>query len=165
MDPSALRAAIQSVDPDIPVGDVHPLQQDLAASLSKRRLALSLLSLFGTSAAFLTGAGIYALMAHSVAARLREFGVRAAVGATPGALIRMILLEALALTVPGLIVGVILALAFARLITAFLYRVTPADPTSIAVAAISLIGVAVLSGWLPARRAAAVDPASALKAE
>jgi hypothetical protein len=77
LDPSTLRAAIQSVDPDIPVGDVHPLQQNLDESLSKRRLALSLLSIFGAIAAFLTAAGIYALMAQSVAARLREFGVRA----------------------------------------------------------------------------------------
>lgn len=165
LDPSTLRAAIQSIDPDIPVGEVHPLQQNLDESLSKRRLALSLLSIFGAIAAFLTAAGIYALMAQSVAARLREFGVRAALGATPGALIRMILRESLALIVPGLIVGTMLALTFARVMKTFLYRVPAADPISIGVAAISLIGVAALSGWLPARRAAAVNPASVLKAE
>ncbi|MFN7997624.1 MAG: ABC transporter permease [Bryobacteraceae bacterium] len=165
LDPSRLRAAVQSVDPDIPVEHVHPLQQDLDESLSKRRMILALFSLFGAIAAFLTAAGIYALMAQSVAARMREFGVRAAVGATPGALVRMILVESLRLTAPGVILGTLLALSFARLMKTFVYRVAPADPISIGLAAACLIAVAALSGWLPARRAAAVDPASALKAE
>jgi predicted permease len=165
LDSAALRSAIQAVDPEIAVGGAHPLQEDLEDSLSKRRLALSLLSWFAGIAAFLTAAGIYALMAQSVAARLREFGVRAAVGATPGALTRMILRESLLLTVPGLIAGTIMAVTFARLMKAFVYHVPAADPISIGAAAICLIAVAAVSAWLPARRAAAVDASSALKAE
>jgi ABC-type antimicrobial peptide transport system permease subunit len=77
----------------------------------------------------------------------------------------MILRESLALTAPGLIVGVILALTFARLMKTFVYRVSPADPISIAAAAAFLLTLAVVSAWLPARRGAKVDPASALRAE
>jgi len=165
LDPAAVGAAIQAIDPEIAVGGIHPLQRSVDDSLSKRRLALSLLSIFAAIAAFLTAAGIYALIAQSVAARLREFGVRAALGATPWALVRMILRESLVLTVPGLIVGMILALTLARLIKTFVYHVPPADPISIAVAAISLIAVATISAWLPARRAAGTDAASALRAE
>jgi predicted permease len=165
LDPAAVRSAVQSIDPDIAVGAILPLQKNVDDSLSKRRLALTLLSAFAAIAAFLTAAGLYALLAQSVNARLRELGVRAAVGASPRDLVRMILRESLALTVPGLIVGVILALTFARLMKSFVYRVPPADPISIAAAAAFLIAVAALSAWLPARRAANVDPASALKTE
>jgi hypothetical protein len=103
LDSAALRSTIQAIDPEIAVGDVHPLQHNLDDSLSKQRLALWLLAWFAAIAAFLTAAGIYALMAQSVTARLREFGVRAAVGATPGALTCMIVRESLLLTVPGLV--------------------------------------------------------------
>jgi MacB-like periplasmic core domain len=78
LDPAAVRGAIQAVDPEIAVAGIQPLQQNLDDSLSKRRLALLLLSIFAAIGAFLTAAGIYALMAQSVAARLREFGVRSA---------------------------------------------------------------------------------------
>ncbi len=147
------------------MGAIRPLQQNVDDSLAKRRLALTLLSIFAAIAAFLTAAGIYALLAQSVSARLREFGVRAAVGASPPTLVRMILRESLVLTAPGLIVGVILALTFARLMKSFVYRVEPADPISIAIAAAFLTAIATISAWLPARSAARVDPASALKTE
>jgi putative ABC transport system permease protein len=165
LDPAAIRAAIQSADPDIAVGTIRPLQQNLDDSLSKRRLAMTLLSVFAAIAAFLTAAGIYALLAQSVSTRLREFGVRAAIGASPAELVRMILRESLALTAPGLVVGVILALAFARLMKSFVYRIEPADPISIAAAAAFLTIIAAVSAWLAARRAAKVDPALALRAE
>lgn len=165
LDAAALRKAVESIDSEIAVGTVKPLQTSVDESLARRRLALTLLSLFAAIAAFLTAAGIYALLAQSVAARLREFGVRAAVGASPRALVRMILRESLALILPGVVIGVILALAFARLMKSFVYRVQPADPVSILMAAAFLTAVAALAAWLPARRAAAVDPASALRCD
>jgi ABC-type antimicrobial peptide transport system permease subunit len=116
-------------------------------------------------AAFLTAAGIYALFAQSVAARAREFGVRAAVGAAPSELVRMILRESIAIAVPGLALGITLAIAFAHLMKSFVYGVSPTDPLSIAAAALFLAALAAVSAWLPARRAAAVDPASALRTE
>ena len=162
---AALRDAIHAVDPEIPITQVQALQQSVSESLAKRRFALTLLSIFGALSAFLTAGGIYGLLAQSVNARVREFGVRAAIGARPGELVAMILREALVLAVPGLFGGVLLALSFARVMKTFLYRMSPADPASIAAAAAFLVAVTFLSAWLPARRAAAVDPASALRAD
>ena len=161
----ALRDAIHRVDPEIPVTKVQPLEQNVSESLARRRFALLLLTIFGGMAAFLTAAGIYGLLVQSVNARVREFGVRAAVGAAPGELVAMILREALSLTGPGLIVGVLLSFAFARVMRTFVYQLSPVDPISIGCAGAFLIVLAFLSAWLPARRAAAVDPAVALRTD
>jgi predicted permease len=161
----ALRDAMHAVDADMPVTRIQPLGQNVADSLARRRLALTLLAIFGGLAAFLTAAGIYGLLVQSVSARKREFGVRAAVGAAPGELIRLILRDALALTAPGIVFGVVLALAFARLMKSFVYRLSPSDPISMAGAAAFVLLLTCLAAWLPARRAAAVDPAVALRSE
>ncbi len=157
--------AVRGIDPAIPVADIHPLEDNVSQSLARRRFALILLSIFGGMAAFLTAAGVFGLMAQSVNARVREFGVRAAIGATPGALIGMILREACVLMVPGTAAGVVLAVAFARVMKGFVYEISPTDPVSIGAAAVFLFVLAFLSAWLPARRASAVDPAIALRAE
>ena len=98
---TAIRDAIHQVDPEIPVLKVQPLEQNVADSIARRRFVLMLLAIFGSIAAFLTGAGVYGLLAHSVSARVREFGVRSAVGATSGELVAMILREAAALADTG----------------------------------------------------------------
>ena len=161
----AVRAAIHRAGPEIPVSAVQPLAQNVADSLARRRFILTLLGIFAALAALLTAGGIYGLMTHSVNARLREMGVRAAVGASPRELVRMILRETLLLTAPGLAAGAVLAVAFARVMKTLVYRLSPADPVSIAAAVGLLVVLAVVSAWLPARRAAGVDPAVALRAE
>jgi len=161
----SLEDTIHGVDPEIPVTKVQPLEQNVSESLARRRFALMLLVIFGGIAAFLTAAGIYGLLAQSVNARVREFGVRAAVGAAPSALVGLILREAFAFTLPGLIVGVVLSLAFARVMKSFVYQISPVDPLSIGSAGVFLSALIFLSAWLPARRAAAVDPALALRSE
>ncbi len=160
-----LREAIDRVDPEIPVTKIQPLQQNLSDSLARRRFALTLLAIFGAMAAFLTAGGIYGLLTQSVNARVREFGVRAAIGAAPGELVSMILREAIALTLPGLVAGALLSLSFARVMKGLVYQLSPADPVSIASAGVLLVLLTFFSAWLPARRAAAVDPAIALRAE
>jgi len=160
---SAVREAIQGVDPEIPISKIQPLAQNLADSLARRRFALQLLGIFGALAALLTAAGIYGLLAYSVNARVREFGVRGAVGATRGNLVSMILREAAMLMAPGLAAGLILALAFSSVMKSFVYRLSPLDPWSLASAAGFLVLLTLLSAWIPARRAAAVDPAAALR--
>ncbi len=157
--------AIQGIDPAIPVAGIHPLAGNVEESLARRRFALILLAIFGGMAAFLTAAGIYGLLAQSVSARVREFGVRAAVGAAPGELVGMILREAFLLTVPGLVAGVALALAFAGVMKSFVYRLSGADPVSIGAAALFLAVLTLASAFFPARRAASVDPASALRSD
>jgi putative ABC transport system permease protein len=161
----ALRDAIRAVDPEIPVTRIQPLEANVAQSLASRRLALTLLAIFGAMAAFLTAAGIYGLLAQSVQARLREFGLHAAVGAAPAQLVRLILNDALKLTAPGIVAGAILVLAFARLMRSYVYRLSPTDPVSLAGAASFVLLLAFAAAYLPARRAAAVDPAVALRSE
>jgi putative ABC transport system permease protein len=162
---TAVRDAIHGVDPELPVTKIQPLERSLIESLSRRRFAMVLLAAFAAIAAFLTAAGIYGLLAYSVNARIREFGVRAAVGATRSKLIRMILREAAILTGPGLVAGIVLSVAFAGVMRSFVYQLSPVDPISILSAGLFLASVVLLAAWLPARRAAAVDPAVALRSE
>ncbi len=158
-----IRDAIHRADPEVAVLKVAPVAQYVADSLARRRFALTLLAAFGGLAALLTAAGVYGLLAYSVSARAREFGIRAALGATPANLLRMVLSESAAVTVPGLAVGLAASLACAGLMKSLLYRLSPMDPLSLAAAAALLSIVTVLSVWLPAQRAARADPAAALR--
>jgi predicted permease len=162
---AGVRAAVQAVDPEIPLSKVQPLAQNVADSLARRRLALTLLGIFGAIAALLTSAGVYGLLAYSVNARVREFGVRGAVGATRLDLVAMILREAVTVMAPGLATGLILALAFSSVMKSLVYRLSPLDPWSLGSAACLLVLLTMISAWIPARRAAAVDLATALRSD
>jgi putative ABC transport system permease protein len=168
-DPAALvapiRAAIHRADPDAAVVKAAPVAQYVADSLARRRFALALLAAFAGLAALLTAAGIYGLLAYSVSGRVREFGIRAALGATPANLRRLVLREGAKVALPGLAAGFVMSLASARLVRSMLYHLSPEDPLSLAVVAALLLAITVLSVWLPARRAAAVAPGTALRAE
>jgi ABC-type antimicrobial peptide transport system permease subunit len=113
---ATLRETIHRVDPEIPVTKVQPLQQNLADSLARKQFALILLAIFGGMAAILTAGGVYGLQTESVNARVREFGVRAAVGAAPRELVFLIVRETLALAIPGLALGATFSVLFARVI-------------------------------------------------
>ena len=160
-----IRDAIHRADPEVAVLKVAPLEQYVADSLARRRFALTLLAAFGGLAALLTAAGIYGLLAYSVSGRAREFGIRAALGATPENLLRMILREGAAVTIPGVAIGIVLSFACARLMNGLLYRLSPMDPVSLAASAALICLITVLSVWLPARRAARIDPGAALRVE
>jgi hypothetical protein len=159
----AVRQAIRAVDPEMPISKIQPLAQNVADSLARRRFALTLLGIFGAMAALLTAAGVYGLLAYSVNARVREFGVRGAVGASHWDLVAMILLEATTLMAPGLAAGLILLFAFSSMMKTFVYRLSPLDPLSLVCAGAFLVVLTLLSAWIPARRAAAVDLATALR--
>jgi predicted permease len=160
---AVVRRTIQSVDPEVPISKIQPLAQNVADSLARRRFALTLLGMFGAMGALLTAAGVYGLLAYSVNARVREFGVRGAIGASPRALVLMILREAATLAAPGLAAGLILALVFSGVMKSFVYRLSPLDPSSLSTAAVFLMLLTLVSAWIPARRAAAIDPATALR--
>jgi predicted permease len=160
-----IRDAIHRADPEIAVLKSAPVARYVADSLARRRFALTLLAAFGALAALLTAAGIYGLLAYSVSGRAREFGIRAALGATPAILLRMILMEGAAVAIPGLAVGVAASLAGARLMKGLLFNLSPMDPLSLAASGVLLSVVTVLSVWLPARRAACVDPGAALRVD
>jgi len=169
VDPMALlapiREAIHRADPEIAVTRADPLDRYVADSLAQRRIALTLLAAFGGLAAFLTAAGIYGLLAYTLSGRVREFGIRAALGASPVSLVYMTMREGAAPAIPGLAAGVALSLAFARLMKTLLYRLSPTDPLSLAVVSLFVSAIVLLSVWLPAKRAARVDPSVALRVQ
>jgi len=168
-EPEQLLASVQQtihrVDPQIAVTRAKTLDEYLRESLARRRLALTILGLFGGLGAFLTAAGIYGALACSVHARRREFGVRMAVGATTTRITTMILGETAIIAIPGIGLGAMLYLLFARFMKSFVYKLSPSDPASILTVAALLSLVALLSAWVPARRASAVDPGESLRAE
>ncbi len=160
-----IRDVIHRADPEVAVVKAAPVEQYVADSLARRRFALTLLAVFAGLAALLTAAGVYGLLAYSVSGRAREFGIRAALGAAPADLRRLVVREGAAVTIPGLALGLAASLAGARLVKGMLYRLSPIDPLSLAAVALLLIGITLLSVWLPARRAASVDPGTALRVE
>ncbi len=161
----AVRAAVQRLDPSQPIGEIVSLDQELARSTSSRRLDMSLLTLFAGLALLLAIVGIYGITAYAVAQRTRELGLRMAIGARPGQVVALLLRENVALVVVGLGLGLIGAAAGTRVLGSMLFGVTTLDPVTFSGAAVLLASVAVVATWLPARRAARIDPMEALRHE
>jgi putative ABC transport system permease protein len=159
------RAALFSVDREVPLSNVATLEQLLAEKLALRRFALALLGLFAVVAATLAAIGIYGVVAYLTAQRRREFGIRAALGATAGGLSGLVLRQGLALGLPGLLLGGLAALGGTRVLRSQLFEVDPLDPAVLAGAALLLLALMLLACLLPARRAAKVDPMVVLRAE
>jgi predicted permease len=162
---TAVRAEIQRLDPGLPLANVRTLDEAMSGSMTERRLILGLIGAFTAVALLLACLGLYGVMAYSVVIRRRELSIRLALGAAPAAVRDLVLRDGLRLTLIGLVVGIAGALASARLITAFLFGTSPHDPVVIAVTTALLLVMAVVSCWLPARRATRVDPMVALRAE
>jgi putative ABC transport system permease protein len=161
----ALREAFLSVDRTLPVVNVEPLETYLADTLAERTFGLALLALFGLLALLLAAVGIYGVISYAVSLRTREVGIRMALGAGRRNVLAMVLRQGLALIGLGLALGFAASLALTRFLSSLLYEVRPTDlATSLAVAAV-LAAVALLASYLPARRAASVDPMVALRYE
>jgi putative ABC transport system permease protein len=160
----ALVEAIGAVNPDISL-TFRTFESQVADSLVQERLVATLSALFGLLGLTIAGVGLAGLVAYSVNSRRGELGVRSALGATPGSLVRLMLREVLLLTAVGVAIGTAVSLAAGHLVAALLYGVAPNDPLTLSVAAGVLAWVAVLAGYLPARRAARVDPMECLRAE
>jgi predicted permease len=162
---AAIRREVQKIDKDLPVTDVAKMPDLIDASVSQQRFRTFLLGLFGAMALVLAATGIFGVISYSVSCRTNEIGIRVALGASRGAILRMVLRETLALTVTGLVVGVPCALAASRLIGHLLFGVSANDPATLASVALTLAAVAILAGYVPARRAMLVDPMVALRYE
>jgi predicted permease len=162
---SALIREIHAIDPNLPAFNVTTTAAQLDRSLVLDRLMAMLTSLFGALAALVAVVGLYGAMAYAVAARTREIGIRMALGAGRSRMLGRVLAESAALTVIGLALGVPVALWAARFAAAFLYGLSPSDPLTYVALALALTGVALSAAWIPARRAATVDPMVALKYE
>lgn len=161
----AVRETVRGLDPSLPVARVRTLEEIVDGSLERTRLISRLMTAFSVVAVLLAAVGIYGVTAYTVSRRTREIGVRIALGARPVDVISMILLGGLALAGVGLACGIAGSLALSRYVGSLLHGVSPTDPTTF-VAVAALVGfLAGAASWLPARRAARVDPAEALRVE
>jgi predicted permease len=162
---SAVREAARAVDPNVAVLEVVTMEDAMATSLLPQRAASALLGLFGGLALLLACAGLYGVMAYAVGRRMREFGLRIALGARPADVLLLVLGRALALTTAGVVAGVVLAAAAARLASTFLFAVSPTDARTFLATSALLVTVALLASWLPAWRATRTDPMRSLRSE
>jgi putative ABC transport system permease protein len=161
----ALRQQIWAIDPNVAIPSVLLMDQVVSDSLWQPRASMALLTAFSALAALLSGIGIYGVMSYVVAGRTQEIGVRMALGASNRDVIRMVLRQAMRPVVVGGCIGMVTAAGLTRLMAALLYGVKPNDPLVFAAVTVLLAGVAAAGALLPARRAAAVDPITALRWE
>jgi putative ABC transport system permease protein len=160
----AILAAIGGVNKQIAI-DFRTLEEDLGAAVLQERLIASLSAFFGGLALLLAALGLYGVMSYSVSLRRNEIGVRMALGAEPSRVVSLVLRHVAMITVVGLIVGAAAAVGTGRFINSLLFNLAATDRTMIMVTAITLAAAAALAGYLPARRAARIDPMSALREE
>ena len=162
---SAIRRIVAALDPTLPTYDEGSLQQ-LVHDASARPRALAVLLAIASGVTLLLGAvGLYGILAYSVSLRRRELAIRMALGARPADIRRRVALQGLRLAAVGIVIGTACALATSQLLRGLLYGVSPTDGVALTVTPAVLLAVAFLASWIPARRAAAVDPAEALQAQ
>src|SRR5262249_19018103 len=168
-DPSALANAVQAriwaVDKDQPVMHLMPMERLLMASSAERRAYLLLLGIFAAIALVMATAGIYGLSAYAVVCRTQEMGIRIALGATRGQILTLVLRHGMLLTLAGIAIGTASSLALTRLLAAFLYGITPTDASTFAGIALFFASVGWIATYIPAQRAATIDPTIAFRAE
>jgi predicted permease len=157
-----VRRVVRELDPDIPIADLRPLTEVLDESLARDRFFAGVLTFFGLLALGLGGVGVYGVMAYAVSARVPEFGVRLALGATHGRVVQDALRAGAVPIAIGLLAGTAAALAATRLLASLLYGVEPRDPLLLGAAALVLGATALLASWLPVRRVRRVEPMAVL---
>jgi len=161
----AVRSAVVAIDPDQPVAGIKPMSQLLGDSMAKQRFNYILLTIFAAVALILSAMGVYGVMAYTVAQRTSEMGIRIAMGARAGDVLRLVLVQGMKPVLVGLGLGLAGAAALTRLMDRLLFGVSTTDPLTFAGVAVLLSVVAVLACYIPARRAAALDPMTALRYE
>ena len=156
---------IRRDDPQLAVTDVRTMDEVIAASVAQRRLLMLLVALFAGAALVLVAVGIYGVIACSVTERTQEIGIRMALGAQRGGVLRMVVGQAIALAAVGVLVGAAGAAGLTRLLSGFLFEVSPVDPLTFAAVSAMVVIVALLASAVPALRATRVDPVIALRGE
>ncbi len=160
-----LRSIVRAADAQLPLYDVRTMEDHMGMALLPARLGGSVLGLFGLLGLALSAVGIYGVMAYSVSQRKRELGIRVALGADPNAVLKLVLGEGMKLALLGTVIGLVGALGAAQLVKGLLYNVRTMDPVAFIGVPLLLIGVAAVAVYLPARRAACVDPVGALRSQ
>ena len=160
-----IRRAVQSVDPTVPVAHVASMETIIRSSIARFRFTSVLLGISAGVALLLAAVGLYGVVSYVVSRRTREIGIRIAIGARPSAVSREVVRRSLVLVASGLAAGLVIAVVATRAMRGLLYDVEPTHPTTFLGAAVVLALVASVASWIPARRAAQVDPVEALRAE
>jgi predicted permease len=161
----AVREILGELDPGVPLFDVRPLTDDLAAATATNRYALILVGIFALTALLLAAVGLYGVVSTSVQQRTREIGVRLALGAEASGIGRMVLAQGARIVIAGVVLGVMVAAVASPVLESLLFQVAPLDPLTLALTVIVLSTVALFAGWVPAFRASRMDPVDALRAE
>jgi putative ABC transport system permease protein len=159
------RKEIRASDPNIPVFDVFTLEQVRQASYWQFRLFGGMFSVFGILALFLAAIGLYGVLSYSVSQRVREIGVRVALGAQGGDVLGLVIRQGMVLALVGIGAGLLLSFGATRVISSILYDTSPTDPVSFGLISAVLAAIAAFASYLPARRALEVDPLEALRGE
>jgi putative ABC transport system permease protein len=166
-EPTAVNAEVQrvigSIDPALAAGDVMTLEHMLSSGLAPQRITAGMLSVFAAIAVLLAMIGIYGVMSYSVSQRTHEIGIRMALGAQQSDVVRRVLRHGLLLSVLGIVIGSVASIGLTRGMATLLHEVSPTDPITFGAVAVVLAAIALLGSWLPARRAASVDPVVALR--
>ena len=166
-DPMALlplvRQTVHDIDRDQPISGVRTMDQVLARLVAQRRFSMTLVGAFAMVALILALIGAYGVTSYLVSQRTKELGVRLALGAEPSRVSRLVVGEGMRVAGAGVLAGVVIALVATRLVSTLLYGVSPRDPLTFGVVVVMLLGVSALANYLPARRAARVDPLTALR--
>jgi putative ABC transport system permease protein len=162
---ASLRGAIREIDPALAVFGLESLESTLAQSTGEQQFMMLIVGVFATVALVLSLIGIHGVLSYAVVQRRKEIGIRVALGAEPGQVVRSVIGQGIRLTAIGLAVGVALAIVFSRALAVLLFGVTPTDATIFAAVVFFVAAVSLLAMWLPARRAAHVDPIVALRCE
>jgi predicted permease len=160
-----VRSDVNALDPDLPLTDIRTMEERVSEATWRTRMSAWLLGAFAALALLLVALGVYGVVSQGVQQRTREIGVRLAIGASRRDILRLIIGRVFAIAAAGIAIGVSLALPATKLLTTLLYQVRPADPWVLAPIAVLLLTVAVLAGYIPARRATRVDPLTTLRAE
>jgi putative ABC transport system permease protein len=162
---SSVRAAVQAVDPTLPIARARTLDEVIGASLTQRKFNMTLLVVFAGIALVLAIAGIYGTVAYAVAQRTPEIGIRVALGATRGEVLRLVLVDALKPVIGGLAIGLVVAFALTRALDRLVYGISTTDTLTFVTLPLVLGFIAMIASWLPALRATRVDPVIALRAD
>ena len=161
----ALRAAVHELDPEVPVYDVKTMEEAVSRSLWRQRLNGQVLGIFAALALLLATVGVYGVISYTVTQRTREIGVRMALGAGRADVLALVVGQGARVALAGVVIGGLGALALSRVLASLLYEVRPTDPLTFVAVPLLIAGVALLASYLPARRAATLDAARAIRAE